>query len=63
MWLFKRITGLVSENPLPVNVLNEYQKLLKSAEKAFLSYFFIILSQIDLHKVIFNQIWDFRAAF
>ena len=30
--------------------------------KVLLFYFFIILSQIDLEKVILNKIYDFRTA-
>ena len=30
--------------------------------KALLSYVLIIMSQTKLEKVIFIQIWDFRAA-
>ena len=30
--------------------------------KVLLSYLFFILGQIDLEKVIFNQIWDFWSA-
>ena len=38
------------------------QKLLKSAEKYFYPTFLIILSQIELEKVNFNQIWDLGTA-
>ena len=36
--------------------VNESQKLLQYAEKNFYPYFFVLLSQIELEKVIFNQI-------
>ena len=39
--------------------VNESQKLLQYAEKNLLSPFFGLFSQIELEKVIFNQIWDF----
>ena len=42
--------------------VNESQKLLQYEEKNFFAYFFVLLSQIELEKVIFNQIWDFRTA-
>ena len=42
--------------------VNESQKLVQYAEKNFYAYFFVLLSQIELEKVIFNQIWDFRTA-
>lgn len=42
--------------------VNESEKLLKSREKPFFFYIFVIMSQIDFQKVIFSQIWDFRTA-
>ena len=57
MCLFKCITGLVSEKPIAVNVLTS-PKTRAICRKELLSYFFVLLSQIELEKVIFNQIWD-----
>ena len=42
--------------------VNESQKLLQYAEKNFYPAFWVVLSQIELEKVICNQIWDFRTA-
>ena len=42
--------------------VNESQKLVNSPEKYFYPVFFVILSQTELDKVIFSQIWDFRTA-
>ena len=39
MCLFKCITGLVSEKPIAVNVVNESQKLVQYAEKNFYATF------------------------
>ena len=42
-----------------------YERVPKTPEicrKVLLSYFFIILGQIELEKVIFNHIWHFRTA-
>ena len=61
MCLFKCIIGLVSEKPIAVNVLTS-PKNSCNMQKKLLSYFFVLLSQIELEKVIFNKIWDFRTA-
>ena len=66
LWLWKTcllkcIKGLVCENPLVVNVL---MSLINwwNLKKVLLSYFLIILSQLELEKYIFNEIWDFRTG-
>ena len=61
MCLFKYITGLVSENPLAVKMLTS-PKTPEIWRKVLLTYLFFILSQIELEKVIFNQIWEFRTG-
>ena len=48
--------------PFGIEDVSESQKRLKSAEKYFYRTFFIILSQIELEKVIFSKIWDFLTA-
>ena len=62
MCLFKCITGLVSEKPIASQRVNESQKLLQYAEKNFYPTFSSFSAIIELEKVIFNQIWDFRTA-
>ena len=49
--------------PLRSQRVNDFQKLLKSTEKLFLSYIFIILSQIKVENVIFSQIWNSSTAY
>ena len=61
MCLFKCIRGLFSEKPIAVNVLTS-PKNSCNMEKRTLSYFFVFLTEIELEKIIFNQIWDFRTA-
>ena len=61
MCLFKCITGIVSGNLLAENVLTS-SKTPEIFRKVLLSNFSFILGQIDLEKVTFNQIWDFRSA-
>ena len=39
-----------------------HPKIAEIYRKALLFYFFIILSQIELEKVIFSHIWYFRTA-
>ena len=51
--------GFFSENPLAVNMLTS-PKNSWNLQKTLLSFFFIILSQIELEKVLFSQIRDFR---
>ena len=53
--LFKSITGLLSENPLAVNVLTS-PNTPEIWRKVLLSYFFTILSKIEQEKFTFNQI-------
>ena len=58
---FNCIAGLFSGSSLAVNLLTS----LKDPEirrKVPLSYFSIILSQIELEKVFFYQIWGFRTS-
>ena len=61
MCLFKCITGLVSENHLTVNVLTSPKNSWNLQKSTFI-LLFIILSQIELEKVIFNHMLDFRTA-
>ena len=62
--LLKCKKGLVSENPLALNVLRSPKNCWNLLKSTFiLSYFFIILSQLEIEKVIFRQIWDFRSPF
>ena len=42
--------------------VNESQKLLQYAEKNFYPTFSSFWAKLNLEKVIFNQIWDFRTA-
>ena len=48
--------------PLASEHVNESQKLLQYAEKNFYPTFSSFWSKLSLEKVIFNQIWDFKAA-
>ena len=43
-------------------LVNESQRLLKSEKKFFFTHFCIILSKIELEKVICRKIWDFGTA-
>ena len=61
VFTFKCIKGLVSENPLAVNMLTSLKNCWNLQKSTFI-LFLIILSQIDLEKVILSQIWDFRTA-
>ena len=61
MCLFKCITGLVSENRLTMNVLTSPKNSWNMQKKTF-TLFFIMLSQNELEKVIFNHMLDFRTA-
>ena len=54
--------GPVSENPLAVNELTSPKKTTEICRKALLFYFFTILSQTQLEKDSFGQIWDFNTA-
>ena len=42
--------------------VDESPKTTEIDRKPLLSYFLIIMSQIQLEKIIFSQIWDFRTA-
>ena len=52
--LLKCIKVLVCENPLAVNELMSLKKCW-NLKKVLLCYFLIILSQLDLEKIIFSQ--------
>ena len=53
MCLFKCIAGLVSEKPIAVNVLTSPQNSCNMQKRTFIRLFFVLLSQIELEKVIF----------
>ena len=50
MSLFKCITGLVSENPLALNVLMSHKKLLKFGEKYFYPTFSSLWEKLSSKK-------------
>ena len=61
MCLFKCIAGLFSEKPIAVNVLTSLKNSCNMQKRTFI-LLFRPFSQIELEKVIFNQIWDFTTA-
>ena len=61
-WAYLNASEGLFWKPFGSKCVNESENLLKSAKKVLLSYFFIIVSEIELENVVFNQIWDFRTG-
>ena len=53
---------LFSENPLAVKVLTRPKNYRNLQKRTFILIFHFFLRQIQLEKVIFNQIGDFGTA-